>query len=190
MLQFGCAAGKLLPAADDAVHVARVELDQPCPATGLLGGDQGTPRAAESIEDKIAGRGDVEQSLRDQRYRFDRRMEFKRLLPAGGESDHAGERPDIGAVAPVLPELDVVAVGRVALLEHHDKFVLAAVKSTHSALTLVPHADVETVVEHGGAGFQQLADVRMVHAHERDCAAGHRASHVPERHFQKAGKLA
>src|SRR5688572_19459513 len=47
-------SGRLHPAPDDHVAVARVELDTPRAATGLLGGQDRGPGAAEGIEHECA----------------------------------------------------------------------------------------------------------------------------------------
>src|SRR5579863_8230656 len=59
-------SGVRLPATDRRIHVKRIDLDAMTDATYYLGGNQGSARAQEAVQDKIAASGAVEQSVRHQ----------------------------------------------------------------------------------------------------------------------------
>ena len=48
--------------------------------------------------------------------------------------------PDVGSVAPVFAEFDVVAVRRAGNLEHVDELMARAIKTTHAAVVFDPNA--------------------------------------------------
>src|SRR5580692_11493753 len=145
-------AAQLLPAADDRVDVAGVELQPVASPAGTLGGDQCRAAAEEGVEHDVAASRGVEDRVGDHRHRFDRRVERQEiaLLAAAGEGVGPGIAPDIAPVAPELAELDVVAVPTAAVLEHEDKFVLAAVERAHPAIVLDPDTEVFQLSATGG----------------------------------------
>jgi hypothetical protein len=62
----------------------------------------------------------------------------------------AGVIPDIRAVAAISSKLDVVDVGRLAVLENKHLFVAGPIHRTHAAVRFHPNADIdelEVVVE-------------------------------------------
>src|SRR5277367_64431 len=69
-------------------------------------------------------------------------------------------------MAAELPQLHVVAMGMLALLEYEDKFVLTTIKRAHAGIVLHPDAEVFDFVVHFLARVQEFPDVTPVHADE------------------------
>jgi hypothetical protein len=119
-------ASQPLPPADGQIDIEGIELHPAGEAPDPLAGDQRRAGAGEGIEDEVAaGRGVKD---RDKRHRLWRRVlggEIA-LLALPAEPALAWVGPDIGAVAAVLAQLDVVAVRRVARLEHEHQNLQAA----------------------------------------------------------------
>src|SRR5262249_26915662 len=74
---------------------------------------------ARAVEDRIGNEGDG----------FDRRMQTQKdaFLGLAPEASDPGIGPDIGAVAAMAAERDIVVMRRLAILEHGDEFVLRTV---------------------------------------------------------------
>src|SRR5262245_57291879 len=60
----------------------------------------------------------------------------------GAHGVHAGVIPNIGAIASMLAQLEVVDVPSAAALPHEDQFVLAAIEAAHASVGLVPDTEV------------------------------------------------
>src|SRR3954465_5685832 len=106
------AAGECLPAADDRVDIAGMELKSVAAPAGALGGDHRRAAAEKAIEHDVAAGRAVEDRIGDHRHRFywwSKRRQIA-LLAAAGEGVGPWVVPDIGAVAAEWAELDVVAV--------------------------------------------------------------------------------
>src|SRR5205814_10471712 len=138
------AAGECLPAADDRVDIAGIELKSVAAPAGALGGDHRRAAAEKAIEHDVAAGRAVEDRVGDHRHRFHRRMQRRQitLLAAAGEGVGPGVPPDIAAVAPELAELDIVAVPVAAVFEHEDELMLAAIERAHPGVVLDPDAEV------------------------------------------------
>src|SRR5438309_6262556 len=138
------AAGQCLPAADDRVDIAGIELKSVAAPAGALGGDHRRAAAEKAIEHDVAAGRAVEDRIGDHRHRFYCRMQRRQiaLLAAAGEGVGPGVVPNITAVATELAELDIVAVWLAAVFEHKDQLVLAAVERTHAGAVLDPDAKV------------------------------------------------
>jgi hypothetical protein len=66
--------------------------------------------------------------------------------------------------------------------------VLAAIERSHTAVGLVPDAEVLELGEHRPAGSEQFAHVAPIHAHERNGAAARERCGMPECLLQEAGE--
>jgi hypothetical protein len=109
---------------------------------GLLGGHQRCTAAGKRIEDNALSLRAVLDCVRDERDRLNRRMHLELVHSTGLERVHAGIVPDIGAVSPVLTELEIVDVWCSPVLEGKDQLVLRAIEGPHAAIVLIPHTDV------------------------------------------------
>src|SRR5215472_4061109 len=67
-------AGDVLPAADDDVAVVVVQFQEPRPAPGTFGGDQGAPTACKRVEDQITTTRTVADRVRQQDHGFASRV--------------------------------------------------------------------------------------------------------------------
>src|SRR5262245_21208485 len=72
--------------------------------------------------------------------------------------------PDIGAVAAMTAEFDVVEMRRITDAEDGNELVLAAIKASLASIILDPDCQVEHFAVDLVAGCQQVADVTPVHA--------------------------
>src|SRR5688572_10708498 len=106
------AAGQLLPAADNRIDIAGIELDPETTPPRPFGGYQGCAAAEKAVEHDIAASGAVEDRIGDQRHRLHRRVQRQQVAFPGlaGERVDPGILPDIAAVATKAAKLDVVAV--------------------------------------------------------------------------------
>jgi hypothetical protein len=59
------------------------------------------------------------------------------------ERVHAGIFPDIGSVAPELAELDIIAVGSLAIPKDEDELMARSVEGTHATVVFDPDTQVE-----------------------------------------------
>ena len=75
----------------------------------MLGRNHCGAGASKSIEHNSLSMGTVPDGIRHQCDRFDRRMKGK-VGTLSAEAVHAGVAPDIGAVAAVLAEFDIIDV--------------------------------------------------------------------------------
>src|SRR5271154_3103760 len=123
-------AGICLPATNDGVDVNRIELDPVTAPPGALSGDYRGAAAKKRVEHDVAPLGAIQNRIRDQRDRLNGRMQCEQiaLVAVASESVGAGIVPYVSAVAPELPELNVVAMAIAAVLEDEDKLVLAAIE--------------------------------------------------------------
>ena len=83
---------------------------------------------------------DITDRVGDHRAVFYCRMISKLLEPIRPETRESRIVPYIGPTATMPSELDAIFVGGVAFLKDEDKFMLGAVKASHSARAFVPHA--------------------------------------------------
>jgi len=72
----------------------------------------------------------------------------------------AGIVPDVGAVAPVLAELEVVEVRGRSRFPHKDELVFGAIEGSHSAVGLIPDAEVFQFGIHGMSGGEHFLHPR------------------------------
>ena len=151
----------------------------------------------EGIKHKVAAGRGVHQRVSDQRHRLGRRMLRQEiaLLARPAKTGHARIGPDVGAVAPELAKLDVVAVGRTAILEHQHQLVGRAVETAHAAVRLGPDTDVDELAIARATRRDQGEDVLPIHANVAQRAIGAGPGHQPaglgqEDHELRLGKLA
>src|SRR3954447_7230643 len=97
----GGAVEELLPAADDRIDIARVELRPVTSSPLARGGNQGCAAAEKAVEHDVAARRAVEDRIGYQGDRFHRRMQRQQvpLLGLAREGVDPGVSPNIAAVA-------------------------------------------------------------------------------------------
>ncbi len=93
---------------DDYVTITRIELDAVAAPTGLFGSDQRGAAAGEGIEHDTASLRTIENRVGDQRDRFHGGVEREFRIPILAETVDARIRPQIGSIAAVLAELDII----------------------------------------------------------------------------------
>jgi hypothetical protein len=113
--KLGFVLRELLPAPDDAVAIDGVELAEIAAAPSLVGCDQRRAAAAEEIENDRSSLRDVLDGVRDHRHGLHGRVERKLVHAAGAKAVHPTVLPNVGAIAPVLAELEGIDVRRRAL---------------------------------------------------------------------------
>src|SRR5205814_1707518 len=160
------AAGECLPAADDRVDIAGIELKSVAAPAGALGGDHRRAAAEKSVEHDVAAGRAVEDRIGDHSHRLHGRMECQQVaLRATGEGVGRGIIPDIAAIAAELSELDIIAMLSAAMFKDKNKLVLAAIERAHSAVVLDPDAEIFQLAVCRSAGDQQLLEMAPIHAH-------------------------
>jgi hypothetical protein len=85
--------------------------------------------------------GTVPDGICHQRDRFDRWMKGK-IVTIVTEAVHARIASDIGAVAAVLAEFNVVDVRFGSRLENEHEFMLRTIERSHAAIGLGPDTDI------------------------------------------------
>ena len=90
-------------------------------------------------------------------------MHLQSSIPLGAEAVHAGVLPDVGPVASVLAELDVIAMRRLADFGDPDQLVLGPVQAAHPAIGFDPDAEVDWRQSERPTGVLKLAQMRPVH---------------------------
>src|SRR5260370_28474402 len=128
----------ILPTANNAVDVDRIDLDQPCLTTCLMCRNQGRPTAAEAIEHDGGAVRDVLDGVRDQGNRFDGRVQYELLVALDPESVHPTVLPNVCPISPMLAELKTIDVRRAAGLERKDQLMAGRVEGAHPPLILYP----------------------------------------------------
>src|SRR5262249_38908821 len=103
-------AGVGLPAAYCDVAVGWIDLKPARPATRPLRCDRDRAAAAERVEHQTAAARAIFDCVRNQGDRLDSWMHGQFFRPSRAHAVDAGIIPDVAAVAPVLPELEVVDV--------------------------------------------------------------------------------
>src|ERR1700677_1532555 len=177
-------AGHALPAADRDVDIKRVDLDAATDAAGALRRHQGRPAAQKRIEHDVAADRVIEKRVGDQPDRLNGRMELVEapLLARLGEGRRARVFPDVGPVATMLSQFDVVAMRGARNPEHADELVARAIKAAHAAIVFDPDAAVELLEADGTCGaekFVLMAPVLAPELHRAGGAKGGAAGHGP-----------
>ena len=138
----GVVLGIVLPAPNDPAAINRVILAQECTSSGLVSRDQGRPTASKEIQDDaIAGRNILDR-VSNHLNGLGGRMNGEFFHAAGLEGVDPTILPDIGAVAPMLAELETVDVRLGAVLEGENQFMTGAIKGAHAAIVFDPHNQV------------------------------------------------
>jgi hypothetical protein len=78
---------------------------------------------------------------------------------------------------------------RSPFLENKDQFMLGAVKTPHSGVGLIPHAEVLQFGKNGFASAPKLLRVSPVHTDKSDCAISAPLGRTAEGLFQKGRKF-
>ncbi len=185
----GVAAGMGLPAADRGIHVLGVDLHGVGTPAAALGRDQRRAAAGEAIQHDATALRAVEDRVRHQGDRLDRGMHLEFVEPPRLQAVHPGVVPDIGPVAAVLTELEIVDMRRRADLEHEHQLVLGAIERSHPGVGLVPDAKVLDLEVDLATGAHELPQMPPVHADEVDSAIGTMGRQVSERLLEEGGEL-
>src|SRR5271156_3849858 len=184
-------AGQRLPPADGRIDISGIELQPVAAAAGALGGEHRRAAPEKGVEHDITAGRAVEDRVGDHCYGLHgwvQRQEIA-LLAATGEGVGSRVMPDIAAVAPVLAELDIVAVPVAAVLKDKNKLVLAAVERAHPGIVLDPDAEVFQLAIGFATGSQQLFEMAPVHADEVQRAVDAECGEVAESLAEKGGEL-
>src|SRR6202521_1230648 len=134
----GTIARERLPAPDDGVDVAGIDLEPVAASARALGRDHRGAAAEETVEHDVAARRAVEDRVGDERDRLHRRMQREQIafVRRAAEGIRAAVVPNIRTMATVPTQLDVVPVRPAAVLEDKDELVLTSVEATHSGIVL------------------------------------------------------
>src|SRR5271154_831685 len=89
-----------------------------------------------------------------------------------GETDRRRVFPDVGPIASVLTQHDVVTVRVPAVLEYENQFMAGAGKRAVAPVFLYPDANIKKIFITLLARRDEFARVSPVHAHEMDRSAG------------------
>jgi len=103
--------------AQDDLDVEWIKLEAAAASAGLFASDEGRSRTEEWVDDDVAAFGKVEQGVFQHGKRFDSGVFLQPFARFGAHTGGTRIGPDIRSPATVLAELDVINVGRVALLE-------------------------------------------------------------------------
>ena len=96
-------------------------------------------------------------------------MHREAVVPPLTEAADASIVPHIGAIPAGLAQTKAIGMGKSADLEDEDQLVLGALETPHSAVGLVPDAQVLKFREDHLPGLENLAHVTPVHAHKCYC---------------------
>src|SRR4051794_30950485 len=117
----------------------RIKLQAEAGPTDPLRSDQRRSTAEECVEDDVTARRAVENGIGHKFDRLNRRMQREQvaLLAIAPERVRPRIGPNVGSVAAVAAQLDVVPMRSPALFVHQNQLVLAAVERTHAGAALV-----------------------------------------------------
>ncbi len=90
----------------------------------------------------------------------------EQLVSVAAEGIKATIRPQIGTVAPVASELDVVCMGFRPRLKDANELMLASVEGTHAGVGFSPDAQVKNFKTTLPASADKLEDMSPVHTGE------------------------
>src|SRR5215469_16859775 len=135
-------SGKGLPAPDDGIDVARIELQSVTAPAGSLRRHDGGAATHKGIKDNVAPGRAIHDGVGHQGDRLHGRVQRKEiaLFSRSTRTIHSRVVPDIAAMAAKLTKLHVVAVWGMAVLEHEHQLVLAAIERAHAGIMLGPDA--------------------------------------------------
>ena len=154
----GMLAGIGLPTPHDSVDVVGIELEPVAGPPGAFGRDYRRAAPKEAVEHDVAACGGVQDRVSDQPHWFYRRVQCEQVAFL---ARRAGTRivPDVGAIASILAELDIVALRCAAVLEHENEFVAAAIEGSHAGVVFDPNTYVLEFGIDASACGKQLTDV-------------------------------
>ena len=115
--------GEDFPATKHAVAIDRIEFAKSRPPPRFVRGDQCRARTSEEVEHDAAAARNIFHRIGDHCDRLDRWMQSKLVESACFEGVDASIFPNVGAIAPMLAELETVDVRGVAVLESKDELV-------------------------------------------------------------------
>jgi hypothetical protein len=155
-----------LPASYDYVDVKGVDFKPVTTTPGALPRNHGGAATEKAVQHQSAARGTVDDGVGDHSDRLYRRMQREQiaLITRASKSGGAGVGPDVGSIASVLSELDVVAVHSPSELIDEDELVLTAIEGAHPGVVLGPDADVFELRVNAGCGRKEFCHVAPVYA--------------------------
>ena len=98
------------PAVEGDIYIAWIDLQTISPPPGALGGEKRRARTEEAVENDIAAVGGVQDGVGNEADGFDRRVLRQQCIAFLAETVDPRVRPDIGAVASMSAQLDVIDV--------------------------------------------------------------------------------
>src|ERR1043166_2912073 len=180
---------RFLPSSDRHIHEARINLDDVSASPDFVGGQDQGPRSTEVIQDAIAPGGAVQQGVRHQGDGLDCWMHGKLFKPPMPKSVYARVVPDVGAIAAMSAELDVIAMSSSAYPEHRDQLVLRSIIRSLPGIRFFPHHKIQHLVIDLAAGLNQVGDVAPIDTSEMNGAVGRDAGCIAKRHREKFAEL-
>src|SRR6266404_7944227 len=135
-------SGERLPAPNRNVDIGRVDFQGTGLAASSLRGNQDCAAAAKRVEDEVAPSGAVPDCLGDKANWLDCRVHLQFVHSLRAKRIDPGIVPDVGAAAPVLAKLEIIEVRSRSRLPDEDQFVLGAIETAHTAIGLIPDAEI------------------------------------------------
>lgn len=123
-------AGEALPAADGEIDVCRSQLDPIADPAYTLCRNQSRSTTEEWVENDVAARRGIEDGIGHQRNWLNGGMKHREFpfRVCFSKGVYPWILPNVGPVAAVLTQLNVVAVSCFTAFENEHQFVLAAVE--------------------------------------------------------------
>ena len=83
-----------------------------------------------------------------------------------------GIGPNVGAMAAVLSEFNVIDMSSAAVLPDENELMLATIERAHSSIVLVPDRDIFELMVDAATRRQHLIEMTPIHANKVDGAIG------------------
>ena len=120
--------------ANNGIGVVGVNFNPvPTPA-GLFRRNERRAAAGKGIKYDSIAFGAIHYCVGNERHRLHRRVHCQFGISVGTESIHARVIPNVCAVAPETPQINVVDMRRSAVFEHENQFMLRAIKAPHPGI--------------------------------------------------------
>src|SRR5258706_1194796 len=128
-------SGQRFPAPNRNVDIGRVDFQGAGLAASSLRRNQDCAAAAERVEDEVAPSGAVPECLGDKANRLDRRVHLQLVHSLRAKRIDPGIVPDVGAVAPVLAQLEIIEVRSRSCFPDEDKLVLGPIETAPTSIS-------------------------------------------------------
>ena len=117
------ATGDFLPTANRDINIKWVELDHPRDTASPFSGQDGCATTSERIKDQPISSAAVADQVCDQTDRLDGRMKREVAASCRIETVDTGTINNVGPIAPLTPEAEVVDVRSDSILEDCNQFM-------------------------------------------------------------------